>query len=147
MYQLLLHACSFFLQLHATMMNTAYRRDKSQGMTFDAREIHKKFGKKDWGKYLITEAQISQRSWYDSRGYYHCCGSLPFPHEWHWKRSISNPQVFVVGNWWILCQNYDQWYCQICNMCVYVIISICNCSGLWYYNVVIKWFAILSKQK
>ncbi|ESQ48313.1 hypothetical protein EUTSA_v10021339mg [Eutrema salsugineum] len=69
------------LKLHATMMNASYRRDKSKGMTFDAREIHKEFGEINWGEYLIREAQLSKRSWYDSSGYYHCCGSLPFPLE------------------------------------------------------------------
>ncbi|KAL0719373.1 hypothetical protein Bca4012_068697 [Brassica carinata] len=67
------------LKLHVTMMNANYRRDKSKGMTFDAREIHKEFGRKDWGEYLIREAQISKRFWYDSNGYFHSCGSLPFP--------------------------------------------------------------------
>ncbi|KAJ4868420.1 putative eukaryotic LigT [Raphanus sativus] len=69
------------LKLHVTMMNATYRRDKSKGMTFDAREIHKEFGRKDWGEYLIREAQISKRFWYDSKGYFHSCGSLLFPHK------------------------------------------------------------------
>lgn len=81
MSQLLLHVCSF-LQLHATVMNANYRKDKSNKMdTFDAREIHKEFGKKDWGTYLIREAHLSQRYKYDPSGYYHCCTSLPFPHK------------------------------------------------------------------
>ncbi|RID80405.1 hypothetical protein BRARA_A03070 [Brassica rapa] len=69
------------LKLHVTMMNATYRRDKSKGMTFDGREIHKEFGRTDWGEYLIREAQISKRFWYDANGYFHCCGSLPFPHK------------------------------------------------------------------
>ncbi|CDY20189.1 BnaA01g28130D [Brassica napus] len=69
------------LKLHVTMMNATYRKDKSKGMTFDGREIHKEFGRTDWGEYLIREAQISKRFWYDANGYFHCCGSLPFPHK------------------------------------------------------------------
>ncbi|EOA31266.1 hypothetical protein CARUB_v10014438mg [Capsella rubella] len=70
------------LKLHATVMNASYRRDKSKKMdTFDAREIHKEFGNKDWGTYLIREAHISQRFKYDPNGYFHCCASLPFPHK------------------------------------------------------------------
>ncbi|KAG5415945.1 hypothetical protein IGI04_003512, partial [Brassica rapa subsp. trilocularis] len=61
------------LKLHVTMMNATYRRDKSKGMTFDGREIHKEFGRTDWGEYLIREAQISKRFWYDANGYFHCC--------------------------------------------------------------------------
>ncbi|CAH2053562.1 unnamed protein product [Thlaspi arvense] len=53
------------LKLHVTMMNATYRKDKSKGMTFDAREIHKVFGEKLWGEYLIREAHISKRSWID----------------------------------------------------------------------------------
>ncbi|WZZ28997.1 hypothetical protein YC2023_012398 [Brassica napus] len=68
------------LKLHVTLMNTTYRRDERKSNTFDAREIHKEFGGKDWGEYLIREAQISKRFWYDADGYFHCCGSLPFPH-------------------------------------------------------------------
>uniref|UniRef100_M4DXC4 A-kinase anchor protein 7-like phosphoesterase domain-containing protein n=1 Tax=Brassica campestris TaxID=3711 RepID=M4DXC4_BRACM len=68
------------LKLHVTLMNTTYRRDERKSNTFDAREIHKEFGEKDWGEYLIREAQISKRFWYDADGYFHCCGSLPFPH-------------------------------------------------------------------
>ncbi|KAL0690902.1 hypothetical protein Bca4012_090581 [Brassica carinata] len=66
------------LKLHVTLMNTTYRRDERKSNTFDAREIHKEFGGKDWGEYLIREAQISKRFWYDADGYFHCCGSLPF---------------------------------------------------------------------
>ncbi|XP_010503992.1 PREDICTED: uncharacterized protein LOC104781091 isoform X2 [Camelina sativa] len=71
------------LKLHATVMNASYRKDKSRKMdtTFDAREIHKEFGNKDWGTYLIREAHISQRFKYDLNGYFHCCASLPFPHK------------------------------------------------------------------
>lgn len=61
-------------------MNTTYRWDERKSNTFDAREIHKECGEKDWGEYLIREAQISKRFWYDAGGYFHCCGSLPFPH-------------------------------------------------------------------
>ncbi|KFK38975.1 hypothetical protein AALP_AA3G183900 [Arabis alpina] len=67
------------LKLHATVMNASYRKGGKN--TFDAREIHKEFGNKDWGNYLIKEAHISKRSWYDSDGYFHCCGTLPFPHK------------------------------------------------------------------
>uniref|UniRef100_A0A0D3AD63 A-kinase anchor protein 7-like phosphoesterase domain-containing protein n=1 Tax=Brassica oleracea var. oleracea TaxID=109376 RepID=A0A0D3AD63_BRAOL len=49
------------LKLHVTLMNTTYRRDERKSNTFDAREIHKEFGGKDWGEYLIREAQISKR--------------------------------------------------------------------------------------
>ncbi|CAA7057982.1 unnamed protein product [Microthlaspi erraticum] len=70
------------LKLLATVMNASYRKDKSKKMdTFDAREIHRAFGNKDWGEYLIREAHLSKRFWYDSIGYFHCCASLPFPHE------------------------------------------------------------------
>ncbi|KAG2246433.1 hypothetical protein Bca52824_086061 [Brassica carinata] len=85
----LLRACRILLSLrtyffthvpllHVTLMNTTYRRDERKSNTFDAREIHKEFGGKDWGEYLIREAQISKRFWYDADGYFHCCGSLPF---------------------------------------------------------------------
>ncbi|KAL1199451.1 hypothetical protein V5N11_022980 [Cardamine amara subsp. amara] len=68
------------LKLHVTLMNASYRKDKSKKMdTFDAREIYKEFGNKDWGTYLIREAHISQRYKYDLNGYFHCCASLPFP--------------------------------------------------------------------
>ncbi|KAJ4886621.1 putative eukaryotic LigT [Raphanus sativus] len=69
-----------YLKLHVTLMNTTYRWDERKSNTFDAREIHKECGEKDWGEYLIREAQISKRFWYDAGGYFHCCGSLPFPH-------------------------------------------------------------------
>ncbi|CAH8364276.1 unnamed protein product [Eruca vesicaria subsp. sativa] len=75
-----LRDAKLYLKLHVTLMNTTYRWDETKSNTFDAREIHKEFGEKDWGEYLIREAQISKRFWYDADGYFHCCGSLPFPH-------------------------------------------------------------------
>ncbi|VVA97820.1 unnamed protein product [Arabis nemorensis] len=51
------------LKLHATVMNSSYRKGGKN--TFDAQEIHKEFGNKNWGKYLIREAHISKRSWID----------------------------------------------------------------------------------
>ncbi|KAJ0238485.1 AKAP7_NLS domain-containing protein [Hirschfeldia incana] len=69
-----------YFKLHVTVMNTTYRWDERKSNTFDAREIHKEFGEKNWGEYLIREAQISKRFCHDAEGYFHCCGSLPFPH-------------------------------------------------------------------
>ncbi|CAN8270208.1 unnamed protein product [Cochlearia groenlandica] len=73
------------LKLHVTVMNASYRKGKDKSCkkidTFDAREIHKEFGNKDWGIYRIREAHISKRYQYDPTGYFHCCSSLPFPHK------------------------------------------------------------------
>lgn len=102
-FQFFLHAYSFLLQLHVTMMNATYRRDKSKGMTFDAREIHKEFGRKDWGEYLIREAQISKRFWYDSKGYFHSCGSLLF------HISDTEKDQYPLHRCLLKTQDYDQW--------------------------------------
>eukprot|EP01018_Ginkgo_biloba_P002578 Gb_37660 [translate_table: standard] len=72
------------LKLHATLMNTSHRkRKRSKGykrnLPFDARPIVERYGSADWGEYVIHEAHLSQRFSYDENGYYHCCGSIPFP--------------------------------------------------------------------
>ncbi|XP_010545686.1 PREDICTED: uncharacterized protein LOC104817973 isoform X2 [Tarenaya hassleriana] len=70
------------LKLHATVMNARHRKSKDRRRkmdTFDAREIHKRFGNEEWGEYLIPEAHLSQRFVFGENGYYHCCASLPFP--------------------------------------------------------------------
>lgn len=70
------------LKLHATVMNARHRKSKDRRRkmeTFDAREIHKRFGNEEWGEYLIGEAHLSQRFVFDESGYYHCCASIPFP--------------------------------------------------------------------
>ncbi|EFJ31107.1 hypothetical protein SELMODRAFT_88393, partial [Selaginella moellendorffii] len=69
------------LKLHATVMNTSHRRSKSRyrNKGFDATDILAKFGEETWGDYQIMEAHLSERFKYDENGYYHCCGSIPFP--------------------------------------------------------------------
>ncbi|KAK9149284.1 hypothetical protein Scep_008041 [Stephania cephalantha] len=97
---LLLHACQIIteayaeaglvlekdarqkLKLHGTVMNAKHRKRTDRRKisdSFDARGIVKQYGSKDWGKYLIREAHLSQRFVYDENGYYHCCTSIPFP--------------------------------------------------------------------
>ncbi|KAL0910364.1 hypothetical protein M5K25_021340 [Dendrobium thyrsiflorum] len=70
------------LKLHATLMNSRHRKRKMQTIrneSFDARDIFKRYRLEDWGEYVIREAHLSQRFMYDESGYYHCCGSIPFP--------------------------------------------------------------------
>ncbi|XP_028556847.1 activating signal cointegrator 1 complex subunit 1 isoform X2 [Dendrobium catenatum] len=70
------------LKLHATLMNSRHRKRKMHTIrndSFDARDIFKRYGLEDWGEYVIREAHLSQRFVYDKSGYYHCCGSIPFP--------------------------------------------------------------------
>ncbi|KAI3845651.1 hypothetical protein MKX03_006631 [Papaver bracteatum] len=70
------------LKLHATVMNARHRKRKYKTRsvdTFDAREVMKKYGSEEWGEYLIREAHLSQRFCFDDDGYYHRCGSFPFP--------------------------------------------------------------------
>ncbi|KAK9142111.1 hypothetical protein Syun_011511 [Stephania yunnanensis] len=70
------------LKLHGTVMNAKHRKRTDRRKisdSFDARSIVKQYGSKDWGKYLIREAHLSQRFVYDENGYYHCCTSIPFP--------------------------------------------------------------------
>ncbi|KAI3935005.1 hypothetical protein MKW98_009924 [Papaver atlanticum] len=70
------------LKLHATVMNARHRKRKYKTRsvdTFDAREVMKKYGSEEWGEYLIREAHLSQRFCFDNDGYYHRCGSFPFP--------------------------------------------------------------------
>ncbi|CAA7402770.1 unnamed protein product [Spirodela intermedia] len=71
------------LKLHATLMNVRHRkRNKTRGRreeSFDARGIFRRYGSEDWGEYLVKEAHLSQRFLFGESGYYHCCGSLPFP--------------------------------------------------------------------
>ncbi|KAI3983231.1 hypothetical protein MKX01_007562 [Papaver californicum] len=70
------------LKLHATVMNARHRKRKYRTKrvdTFDAREVVKKYGTEEWGEYLIREAHLSERFIFDDDGYYHQCGSFPFP--------------------------------------------------------------------
>ncbi|KAI0496762.1 hypothetical protein KFK09_023086 [Dendrobium nobile] len=70
------------LKLHATLMNARHRKRKlrtRRNDSFDARDIFKRYGSEDWGEYAIREAHLSQRFVFDENGYYHCCGSIPFP--------------------------------------------------------------------
>ncbi|XP_022149236.1 uncharacterized protein LOC111017681 isoform X3 [Momordica charantia] len=70
------------LKLHATVMNARHRKRnkrKKKSDSFDAREILKQYGSKEWGVYHIREAHLSQRFAFDETGYYHCCASIPFP--------------------------------------------------------------------
>ncbi|PKU64126.1 uncharacterized protein LOC110111761 isoform X2 [Dendrobium catenatum] len=70
------------LKLHATLMNARHRKRKfrtRRNDSFDARDIFKRYGSEDWGEYAIREAHLSQRFVFDESGYYHCCGSIPFP--------------------------------------------------------------------
>ncbi|XP_074312514.1 uncharacterized protein LOC141648004 [Silene latifolia] len=78
------------LKLHATLMNTTFRRGrrKQRSDSFDARGIFKQFEEEEWGEYHIREAHLSQRFVYDDNGYYHCCASIPFP---------ENSQVHEAG--------------------------------------------------
>ncbi|XP_050947258.1 uncharacterized protein LOC103500600 isoform X2 [Cucumis melo] len=71
------------LKLHATVMNARHRKSKKKKKfdSFDAREIFKQYGSEEWGEYHIREAHLSQRFVFDENGYYHCCASIPFPHE------------------------------------------------------------------
>ncbi|KAK8956931.1 hypothetical protein KSP39_PZI001494 [Platanthera zijinensis] len=70
------------LKLHATLMNARHRKRNKWTRRqdfFDAQGIFKRYGSKDWGEYVIPEAHLSQRFVFDRSGYYHCCGSIPFP--------------------------------------------------------------------
>lgn len=72
------------LKLHATLMNTSHRKLKKfqrnrRNVPFDARPILERYGSKDWGEYVISEAHLSQRFSYNENGYYRCCASIPFP--------------------------------------------------------------------
>lgn len=72
------------LKLHATVMNTSHRKMKKfqrnkRNVPFDARTILERYGHRDWGEYVISEAHLSQRFSYDENGYYQCCASIPFP--------------------------------------------------------------------
>ncbi|MCO5560890.1 hypothetical protein L7F22_014510 [Adiantum nelumboides] len=74
------------LKLHATLMNTSYRKRKSgkrfgRRVPFDARPILAVHGSDDWGEYTVTEVHLSQRFVYDEDGYYHCCGSVKLPFQ------------------------------------------------------------------
>jgi len=70
--------------LHATLMNTSHRKLKKfqrnrRNVPFDARPILERYGSKDWGEYVISEAHLSERFSYNENGYYRCCASIPFP--------------------------------------------------------------------
>jgi len=72
------------LKLHATLMNTSHRKLKKfqrnrRNVPFDARPILERYGSKDWGLYVISEAHLSERFSYNENGYYRCCASIPFP--------------------------------------------------------------------
>lgn len=72
------------LKLHATLMNTSHRKMKKfqrnrRNVPFDARPVLERYGRKDWGEYVISEAHLSQRFSYDENGYYLCSASIPFP--------------------------------------------------------------------
>ncbi|OVA08591.1 K Homology domain [Macleaya cordata] len=70
------------LKLHATVMNARHRKRKIRTKrfdSFDARGIVKQYGSEEWGEYLIPEAHLSQRFFFDDSGYYHRCASIPFP--------------------------------------------------------------------
>lgn len=70
------------LKLHATLMNARHRKRNKwtrRQDSFDAQGIFKRYGSEDWGEYVIPEAHLSQRFAFDPSGYYHCCGSIPFP--------------------------------------------------------------------
>ncbi|KAL0354652.1 UNVERIFIED_CONTAM: hypothetical protein Sradi_3912100 [Sesamum radiatum] len=72
------------LKLHATLMNARHRKRKKKTEkldSFDARGIFDLYGSEEWGEYLIREAHLSQRFVFDENGYYHCCASIPFPHD------------------------------------------------------------------
>ncbi|XP_062087537.1 uncharacterized protein LOC133794337 [Humulus lupulus] len=70
------------LKLHATVMNTIYRK-WGQFNYFDGQSIFKQFGSEEWGEYVIREAHLSQRGKFDDNGYFHCCTSMPFPENVH----------------------------------------------------------------
>ncbi|XP_060193875.1 uncharacterized protein LOC132623180 isoform X1 [Lycium barbarum] len=72
------------LKLHATILNARYRKSKKRSETtdpFDARTIFGEYGSEEWGECLIREAHLSKRFVYAENGYFHCCGSIPFPEE------------------------------------------------------------------
>ncbi|CAH1442513.1 unnamed protein product [Lactuca virosa] len=74
------------LKLHATVMNVRHRKRTkmtNQYDSFDARGVMEKYGSEDWGRYLIREVHLSQRFVFDEDGYYHCCASIPLPHNVH----------------------------------------------------------------
>ncbi|KAL9247348.1 hypothetical protein vseg_020789 [Gypsophila vaccaria] len=83
------------LKLHATLMNTTFRRGRSKGKridnSFDARGIFNQFGSVEWGEYHIREAHLSQRFVYDDNGYYHCCTSIPLPDNSQARTSSTEP--------------------------------------------------------
>ncbi|GAY51117.1 hypothetical protein CUMW_131840 [Citrus unshiu] len=85
----LLHACQVIIDAF-NEAGLVFRRDYNKKLKvqrkgtrrvdyFDARDIFKQFGSKEWGEYLIKEAHLSQRFVYDESGFYHCCASIPFP--------------------------------------------------------------------
>ncbi|KAH9665834.1 KH domain-containing protein [Citrus sinensis] len=85
----LLHACQVIIDAF-NEAGLVFHRDYNKKLKvqrkgtrrvdyFDARDIFKQFGSKEWGEYLIKEAHLSQRFVYDESGFYHCCASIPFP--------------------------------------------------------------------
>lgn len=67
------------LKLHATVINTSHRKRSMKRVPVDARAILAEHGEADWGEYRISDAQLSQRFVFDSKGYYHCCSKIEFP--------------------------------------------------------------------
>ncbi|MGH0150912.1 UNVERIFIED_CONTAM: hypothetical protein FKN15_050390 [Acipenser sinensis] len=79
------------VKLHATVMNTVFRKDPSaedkrdsgrQGLkdreSFDARNLMKIFGKYHFGNLDLNAVQVSQRFSTDSSGYYTSSGLITF---------------------------------------------------------------------
>lgn len=67
------------LKLHATLMNTANRRNGKKVAPFDARQILIKHRFEDWGEQTLSEVHLSQRFVFGETGYYQCCGAIQFP--------------------------------------------------------------------
>lgn len=87
----------FLLSLLISMPPQCCRnKRKKKSDSFDAREILKQYGSKEWGVYHIREAHLSQRFAFDETGYYHCCASIPFPEhmqlDWLPKLQVETMQ-------------------------------------------------------
>lgn len=79
------------VKLHATVMNTLFRKDSSgtderrnfsgKGSkareSFDATNVLKKFGNYRFGEFQVSSIHLSQRHNFGSDGYYKCAGAVP----------------------------------------------------------------------
>jgi len=75
------------VKLHATVLNSRFRKQegdakddkKPKRETFDARGIMTKYANHDFGKAHLSELHLSQRSFYDNNGFYHCVKKVNLP--------------------------------------------------------------------